>query len=138
MINALGDLGERAGFRDRPTPGAIRREGLLKVDMHGYSINERMRHADHINANTYGGYYQSGISTVDGQATFFGLEKQGTKLHEMFRGFSIHRIHDYNPELPQNLHAKLDRYASEAIKDPALYEDSSGLGVTQKLYEKKR
>ncbi|KAK5358461.1 hypothetical protein LTS03_011278 [Exophiala xenobiotica] len=138
IVNALGHLGQRAGFRDRPTPGAIRREGLLKVDMHGYSINERMRHADHINPNTYGGFYQSGISTVDGQATFFGLEKQGTKLHEMFRGFSIHRIHNYNPELPQNLHAKLGRHVSEAMKDPALHEDSSGPGVGQKVYEKKR
>ncbi|KAK5310081.1 hypothetical protein LTR93_012117 [Exophiala xenobiotica] len=138
MVNALGQLGERAGFRDRPTPGAIRREGLLKVDMHGYSINERMRHADHINPNTYGGYYQSGISTVDGQATFFGLEKQGTKLHEMFRGFSIHRIHNYNPKLPQSLHAKLDRHVSEAMKDLAFHEDSSVPRLGQKLYEKKR
>ncbi|KAK7894594.1 hypothetical protein LTR67_006355 [Exophiala xenobiotica] len=138
MVNALGHLGERAGFRDRPTPGAIRREGLLKVDMHGYSINERMRHADHINPNTYGGYYQSGISTVDGQATFFGLEKQGTKLHEMFRGFSIHRIHNYNPKLPQNLHAKLDRHVSETMKDPAFREESSGPGLGQKHYDKKR
>ncbi|KAK5188958.1 hypothetical protein LTR92_011050 [Exophiala xenobiotica] len=125
-------------FLNRPKPGAIRREGLLKVDMHGYSMNERMRHADHINPNTYGGYYQSGISTVDGQATFFGLEKQGTKLHEMFRGFSIHRNHNYNPKLPQNLHAKLDRHVSEAMKDPAFHEESSGPGLGQKLYEKKR
>ena len=29
LINAFGDLGERIGFRDRPTLGAIRRESLL-------------------------------------------------------------------------------------------------------------
>ena len=29
---ALGQLGLRTGFRDRPTPGAIRREALLQVD----------------------------------------------------------------------------------------------------------
>lgn len=32
LIGALALLGQRTGFRDRPTPGAIRREALLQVD----------------------------------------------------------------------------------------------------------
>lgn len=32
LVNALGQLGLRTGFRDKPTPGAIRREALLQVD----------------------------------------------------------------------------------------------------------
>lgn len=32
LVSALGHLGLRTGFRDKPTPGAIRREALLQVD----------------------------------------------------------------------------------------------------------
>lgn len=32
LTSALAMLGQRTGFRDRPTPGAIRREALLQVD----------------------------------------------------------------------------------------------------------
>jgi len=58
-----------------------------------------MRHADHRNTNTYGGYYQNAISTVDGQATYLGLEKKLDGLHELFRGFSIRRDFHYQPEV---------------------------------------
>ncbi|ETN36785.1 uncharacterized protein HMPREF1541_09063 [Cyphellophora europaea CBS 101466] len=108
LVGALGLLGQRAGFRDRPTPGAIRREALLQVDRYGYSINERMRHADHRNANTYGGYYQNAISTVDGQATYFGLEQQLPVLHELFRGFSIRRDYQFRPEVPLRLQSQMN------------------------------
>ena len=60
-----------------------------------------MRHADHLNPTTYGGFYQSTISTVDGQASIFGLPKQGSEIHELFRGFSLHRNYQYNPKLSQ-------------------------------------
>ena len=33
LVGALGHLGLRTGFRDKPTPGAIRREALLQVDL---------------------------------------------------------------------------------------------------------
>lgn len=32
LVDALAKVGIRTGFRDRVTPGAIRRETLLKVD----------------------------------------------------------------------------------------------------------
>ena len=66
-----------------------------------------MRHADHRNANTYGSYYQNAISTVDGQATYFGLEQQSPRLHELFRGFSIRRDHQYRPEVPSRLQGQM-------------------------------
>jgi hypothetical protein len=66
-----------------------------------------MRHADHRNPNTYGGYYQNTISTVDGQATYFGLEQQLPMLHELFRGFSIRRDYQYRPEVPWRLQSQL-------------------------------
>lgn len=67
-----------------------------------------MRHADHRNANTYGGYYQNAISTVDGQATYFGLEQQLPVLHELFRGFSIRRDYQFRPEVPLRLQSQMN------------------------------
>lgn len=38
LVSALGLLGQRTGFRDKPTPGAIRREALLQVDSESFGV----------------------------------------------------------------------------------------------------
>ncbi|ETN36758.1 uncharacterized protein HMPREF1541_09036 [Cyphellophora europaea CBS 101466] len=134
LVEALALLGQRTGFRDRPTPGAIRREALLQVDRHGYSINERMRHADHRNPNTYGGYYQNAISTVDGQATYFGLEQQLPVLHELFRGFSIRRDYQYRPEVPWRLRKQISDVPPSIEGDNGMVDQRA----RQKRYDDRR
>ena len=97
-----------------------------------------MLQADHIRPDTYGGYYRSIISTVDGQATFFGLQKQSPKLHEMFRGFSLHRNYNYNPKLPQKLHAELDSAVTKVLTTTPSSKESSNLTRRPKIHETKR
>lgn len=40
LVSALGNLGLRTGFREKPTPGAIRREALLQVDRMPMTTNK--------------------------------------------------------------------------------------------------
>lgn len=95
----LVDLGVRAGFQEHITFHAARREALLKIDSYGYSANERMRFAGHIDSNTYRRSYQTPISTVDGQATWFGFEANNSDLHALRRGYTWHRNTSYRPVL---------------------------------------
>ncbi len=89
--NALVDLGFRAGFRDNLVIHAARRETLLQVDNYGYSCNERMRFAAHRDPNTYPRSYQTSMSRVDGQATYFGLKPNNDELHALRRSYQWRR-----------------------------------------------
>ena len=66
-----------------------------------------MRFAAHRNQGTYAAAYQPRISTVDGQATFFEIDRQDMRIHELFRGYSLHRDYNYRPELPEHLRWQL-------------------------------
>ncbi len=123
--HALPELGCRTGFRESLTFHASRREALLKVDRgllppliplaapltyslgYGYSINERMRFGAHRHQGTYAAAYQPRISTVDGQATYFEMERQNANMHELFRGYSLHRDYNYYPHLPEQVRLQL-------------------------------
>jgi hypothetical protein len=73
-----------------------------------------MRFAAHRNQGTYAAAYQPRISTVDGQATFFEIDRQDMRTHELFRGYSLHRDYNYRPELPEHLRWQL----AEPSPDP--------------------
>ena len=82
---------------------------------YGYSINERMRFAGHRDESTYAAAYQSRISTVDGQATFFELGRQNAQIHRLFRGYSLNRDYNYRPELPEWRRHQLEEQSSTVV-----------------------
>ena len=62
-----------------------------------------MRFAAYRNQGTYAAAYQPRINTVDGQATFFGLERQNRHIRQLFHGYSLRRDYSYRPALPESL-----------------------------------
>lgn len=52
------------------------------------------------------------MSTVDGQATFFELDRQNMRIHELFRGYSLRRNYDYRPTLPTRLNVHIEDASS--------------------------
>ncbi|KAK5069090.1 hypothetical protein LTR51_008834 [Lithohypha guttulata] len=98
---ALLNLGFRAGFRDNLTLHAARREVLLQVDNYGYSCNERMRFAAHINPNTYRRSYQTAIPLVDGQSSYFQYEPNNAELHALRRSYLWRRNPHHQPTLKE-------------------------------------
>ncbi|KIW35978.1 uncharacterized protein PV06_11714 [Exophiala oligosperma] len=139
--HALSDAGYRTGFRESLTFHASRREALFKVDNYGYSINERMRFGAHRNQGTYAAAYQSTISTVDGQATFFELDRQNQRLHELFRGYSLRRNYNHWPTLPEYRRQQLEEFGPAATDQkavPAVDERGCDMKMRQSLYDQKR
>lgn len=98
---ALVDLGYRAGFQDNVVLHAARREVLLQVDNYGYSCNERMRFAAHINADTYRRSYQTAMPMVDGQASYFQFQANGSELHDLRRSYGWRRNPYHQPTLKE-------------------------------------
>ena len=66
-----------------------------------------MRFAAHRDQGTYAAAYQPRISTVDGQATYFEMERQNADIHELFRGYSLRRDYNYQPHLPELVRSQL-------------------------------
>ena len=96
-----------------------------------------MRFAGHRDERTYPAAYQSSISIVDGQATFFELDRQNAQIHELFRGYSLRRDYDYRPTLPEALRWELQESAPNSQKE-VLGADDSTIEARQKLYDQRR
>lgn len=124
MSKGLRDLGFRAGFRDSLVLHAARREVLLQVDNYGYSCNERMRFAAHINPNTYRRSYQTSLSLVDGQASYFHYEPQNAELHALRRSYQWRRNPHHQPKLREATRVAVreaeDEEESDLFPEPAL------------------
>lgn len=136
--NALLDLGFRAGFRDHLTLHAARREVLLQVDNYGYSCNERMRFAAHINPNTYRRSYQTSIPIVDGQASYFQYEPRNTELHALRRGYSWRRNPHHQPELREATRVAIQYNTSEKQEDARDDFAWKNQKERQKVYDQRR
>ncbi|KAK5086213.1 hypothetical protein LTR70_007458 [Exophiala xenobiotica] len=134
---ALLDLGFRAGFRDHLTLHAARREVLMQVDNYGYSCNERMRFAAHINPNTYRRSYQTSIPLVDGQASYFQYEPRNAELHALRRGYSWRRNPHHQPKLKEATRMAVREEISDDERDviASLCEDPV---ERQKTYDQRR
>ena len=131
------DLGFRAGFRDNLVIHAARRETLLQVDNYGYSCNERMRFAAHRDPNTYPRSYQTSMSRVDGQATYFGLKPNNDELHALRRSYQWRRNLNHQPKLKEATRVALEdavEGASDPFSRPCLADEPE----RQKLYDQKR
>lgn len=96
-----------------------------------------MRFAGHRDERTYPAAYQCPISIVDGQATFFELDRQNAQIHELFRGFSLRRDYDYRPTLPEALRWELQDPSPNSQKE-ASGTDTSTIEAQQKLYDQRR
>lgn len=116
---ALVDLGYRAGFQDNVVLHAARREVLLQVDNYGYSCNERMRFAAHVNSDTYRRSYQTAMPMVDGQASYFHFQATSTELHDLRRSYGWSQ----NPYHQPMLKEALRQAARENVKDSKDSED---------------
>lgn len=100
-----------------------------------------MRFGGHRNQGTYAAAYQSRISTVDGQATFFELDRQDKRLHELFRGYSLRRNYNHWPTLPEYRRHELEKLepaAADQEADPSMDERGSDMKVRQRVYDQKR
>ena len=93
-----------------------------------------MRHAAHRDTNTYARSYQSKVSTVDGQASFLGINSQ-REHQELFRGYSFRRDPNHQPRLPVERTRQLRR-ALES-KSPVATTTKSGR-ERQKIYDELR
>ncbi|KAK5936469.1 hypothetical protein PMZ80_003070 [Knufia obscura] len=134
---ALLDLGFRAGFRDHLTLHAARREVLMQVDNYGYSCNERMRFAAHINPNTYRRSYQTSIPLVDGQASYFQYEPRNVELHALRRGYSWRRNPHHQPKLKEATRVAVQEDISDEERE--IVESLCSDPVKrQKLYDQRR
>lgn len=134
---ALLDLGFRAGFRDNLVLHAARREVLLQVDNYGYSCNERMRFAAHINPNTYHRSYQTAMPLVDGQASYFQYETNNAELHALRRSYLWRRNPHYEPRLKEATCIALkagDEGDDDSFLEPYLLDSLE----RQKVYDQRR
>lgn len=95
-----------------------------------------MRFVAHRDQGTYASAYQPRISTVDGQATFFELDRQNLQIHELFRGYSLRRDYNYQPTLPERLRWQLTE-SSQSDQKPAPTTDVD-IKEQQKLYDQRR
>lgn len=95
-----------------------------------------MRFAAHRNQGTYAAAYQPRISMVDGQATYFELDRHNTEIHELFRGYALRRDYNYRPHLPEQVRWQLQ---DSATVDQEMASSSSECGIAerQKLYDQK-
>jgi len=96
-----------------------------------------MRFGAHRHQGTYAAAYQPRISTVDGQATFFELDRQNTRIHELFRGYSLRRDYNFRPTLPESLKPQVEEQVAAAQK-AALSTDEYDIKERQRLYDKRR
>jgi hypothetical protein len=98
-----------------------------------------MRFAGHRAQETYAAAYQPRVSTVDGQATFFEFERQNCRIHQLFRGYSLHRDYNYRPALPERLlsQAELTKYPKSSRRAGSYGEKNDGTKL-QKLYDQRR
>ncbi|KAK5073277.1 hypothetical protein LTR51_005919 [Lithohypha guttulata] len=135
---ALLDLGFRAGFQDHLTLHASRREVLLQVDNYGYSCNERMRFAAHINPNTYRRSYQTSIPLVDGQASFFHYEPRNAELHALRRGYSWRRNPYHRPKLKEATRIALEGNETEDDEASGYELSDTAHKERQKSYDQRR
>ena len=98
-----------------------------------------MRFGAHRNQGTYPAAYQPRISTVDGQATFFELDRQNMQIHELFRGYSLRRDYNYRPTLPDHRRRQLEEPALAAGDEKAASSiDERDIKERQKHYDQKR
>ena len=99
-----------------------------------------MRFAAHRNQGTYAAAYQPRISTVDGQATFFEIDRQDMRIHELFRGYSLHRDYNYRPELPEHLRRQLVESSPSNHKTTSTTStaDADDIKERQRLYDQRR
>ena len=96
-----------------------------------------MRFAAHRDQGTYAAAYQPRISTVDGQATFFELDRQNLQIHELFRGYSLRRDYNYRPTLPERLRWQLAESSQNDEKTTST-TDVDDIKGQQKLYDQRR
>ena len=96
-----------------------------------------MRFGGHRDEHTYPAAYQSSISIVDGQATFFELDRQNAEIHELFRGYSLRRDYDYRPTISEALRWELQEPVPNSQKE-ALVADNNTIEARQKLYDQRR
>lgn len=94
-----------------------------------------MRFGAHRNQDTYPAAYQPRISSVDGQATFFELDRQNMRIHELFRGYPLSRNYQYRPALPEHRRRQLEELAPATV-DPKAASSIEGRDMKerQKLY----
>jgi hypothetical protein len=99
-----------------------------------------MRFAAHRNQGTYAAAYQPRISTVDGQATFFEIDRQDMRIHELFRGYSLHRDYNYRPELPEHLRWQLVEPSpgNQKATSTTSTADVDDIKERQRLYDQRR
>ena len=99
-----------------------------------------MRFAAHRNQGTYAAAYQPRISTIDGQATFFEIDRQDMRIHELFRGYSLHRDYNYRPELPEHLRRQLVESSPSNHKTTSTTStaDADDIKERQRLYDQRR
>jgi hypothetical protein len=98
-----------------------------------------MRFGAHRHEGTYRAAYQPRISTVDGQATFFELDRQNMRIHELFRGYSLRRNYNYRPTLPEDRRRQLEELApAMADQKAASLIDEYDMKERQKLYDQRR
>ena len=96
-----------------------------------------MRFGAHRHQGTYAAAYQPRISTVDGQATFFELDRQNMRIHELFRGYSLRRDYNFRPTLPERLKPQVERQVV-ATQKTALSTDECDIKERQRLYDRRR
>ncbi|KAJ4502326.1 hypothetical protein HRR76_005404 [Exophiala dermatitidis] len=121
--SGLVGLGHRAGYEENIRVHDFRREVLVKADDNGYSIAERMKFAGHENSDTFFGSYMPQISTVDGQASYWGKARRTVYL-EGFRGLSL----QHHPQMLQSLPAKVEANLKERADFIVLNEEIESLG----------
>jgi hypothetical protein len=65
------------------------------------------------------------------------LDRQNMRIHELFRGYSLHRDYNYRPTLPEHLRWQLEEMASGDQK-AAPSTDECDIKERQKLYDQRR